>query len=422
MLPVFNDYIKFLNYKTNNELNFLEEGKYWYDNSIVKGYDINGELQKIVRLKIEEDLSIQTKFYKNYEKIELETWQDTIERNKKHLEEIEEESFKLIKQSRDIYKDNKIAILTSTGKDSQVVEHLVKKLYKEEPIVIFNNTSLDCADSYLFIKKEENDLKIINPKEGFYQWRERINFVPTRFSRACCGIFKEGAMVEALDKNDSYLFFMGMRNQESSGRSGYGDYWDNTKWGKRDWHGVLPIRKWSEEEVWLYILKEQMDFNPKYKKGYSRVGCAVACPYYAKSTWVLDEYWYPYLFNRWRDILREDFRKNNKDLIMNCTEEEYLTCWSGGVYRPEPTEEVIKQFCERNELDYEVGKTFFGHTCEKCGKKIKAKEVIGMNLKFNGRNIEKFYCKKHLKEMLNIDDEQWEQYVKDFKSRDCKLF
>ena len=127
-------------------------------------------------------------------------------------------------------------------------------------------------------------------------------------------------------------------------------------------------------------------------------------------------------FNRWRDILREDFRKNNKDLIMICTEEEYLTCWSGGVYRPEPTEEVIKQFCERNELDYEVGKTFFGHTCEKCGKKIKAKEVIGMNLKFNGRNIEKFYCKKHLKEILNIDEEQWEQYVKDFKSRDCKLF
>ena len=97
MLPVFNDYIKFLNHKTNNELNFLEEGKYWYDNSIIKGYDINGELQKIVRLKIEEDLSIQTKFYKNCEKIELETWQDTIERNKKHLEEIEEESFELIK-------------------------------------------------------------------------------------------------------------------------------------------------------------------------------------------------------------------------------------------------------------------------------------------------------------------------------------
>ena len=70
MLPVFNDYIKFLNYKTNNELNFLKEGKYWYDNSIIKGYNINGELQKIVRLKIEEDLSIQTKFYKNYEKIE----------------------------------------------------------------------------------------------------------------------------------------------------------------------------------------------------------------------------------------------------------------------------------------------------------------------------------------------------------------
>ena len=103
---------------------------------------------------------------------------------------------------------------------------------------------MDYADTYKHIKKEKN-LTIINPKEGFYQWRKRLNFIPTRFARACCGIFKEGAMVDYLDEDEKYLFFMGMRNQESAKRSNYVDKWKNEKWGKREWDAILPIRTWS---------------------------------------------------------------------------------------------------------------------------------------------------------------------------------
>ena len=422
MLPIFNEYIKFLNNKTNNGLSILKEGTYWYDKSIIKAYDKEGTLQKIARIKVFDDLSIDFSFYKNYEKFDLETWEETISRKQQTLNSLEKESLELIKKSKEMYPENKITVLTSTGKDSQVVEHLVKKLYGEDILVIFNNTTLDCADTYKYIKQETSPLKIITPKQGFYQWREEYNFVPTRFSRACCNIFKENAMVKDLDAEENYLFFMGMRNQESSTRSGYGDFWDNEKWKGRNWHAVLPIRKWSEEEIWLYTLKENIKINTKYKKGYNRVGCAIACPYYTKSTWTLDEYWYPFLFQRWRNILIEDFRKNNKDLVLNCTEQEYLTCWNGGIYRDEPTKEVIQQFCDRNELEYSIGQSFFGHKCECCGKKIKTKEVIGMNMKLNGRNTNKFYCKKHLMEMFNMTKEKWEDYVKDFKSRDCKLF
>lgn len=92
------------------------------------------------------------------------------------------------------------------------------------------------------------------------------------FARACCNIFKEGAMIDYLDRNDKYLFFMGMRNQESSKRSNYTDEWKNDKWKGREWNAILPIREWSELDVWLYILKNNININPKYKKGYSRVG------------------------------------------------------------------------------------------------------------------------------------------------------
>ena len=55
-------------------------------------------------------------------------------------------------------------------------------------------------------------------------------------------------------------------------------------------------------------------------------------------------------------------------------------------------------------------------------EKIKHKDVLGMNLKFRGRNINEFYCKKHLKEALNINDEQWDYYIKSFKQDKCELF
>ena len=417
MLPIFNEYIKFLN-KNTDELKFLKEGYYWYDKSIIKAFDVNGNLNKIARIYYTDDLKINVKHY-NYKDIKLESWMDTIERYKEELIELENNSKELILNSLQNYPDRIVSVLSSGGKDSSVTTHLVRSIYPEVKI-IFNNTSLDCADTYLHIKQEDN-LTIINPKEGFYQWRKRLNFIPTRFARACCNIFKEGAMVDYLSKDDKYLFFMGMRNQESSKRSNYGDEWKNHKWDSREWDAILPIRKWSELQIWLYIIQNNIDINPKYKKGYSRVGCAIACPYYTKSTWVLDKYWYPKAYDRWQGILKNDFVNNNKDLIMNCTEDEYMTCWNGGILREEPTQEVIDYFANRNGLDINVATNYFGHKCKECDKKIKHKEVIGMNMKFGGRNISDMYCKKHLKEKLKLDEEQWNYYVETFKQQGCEL-
>ena len=113
-------------------------------------------------------------------------------------------------------------------------------------------------------------------------------------------------------KTKKLLFLFGIRNEESTKRSNYQDVWRNDKWGKRDWIAILPIRKWSELDIWLYILDEEIEINDKYKYGYDRVGCGIACPNYTKYTWVLDKYWYPMLFYRWREILRRDFINNNK--------------------------------------------------------------------------------------------------------------
>lgn len=264
---VFREYIGFL--KDKGLTMDIKEGYYWYDKSIIKAYDKEGNIHKVLRIVIDEDLNIEFKEYKD-KPFEIESWEETLDRNKTKLLELEKESIDLIKSSSLKYKGLIPTILTSGGKDSSVTEKLVKLVFPNS-VCIFNNTTLDCADTYLHINSKPNTITI-NPKEGFYQWRERNNFVPTRFSRACCTIFKEGAMVDELDKETKLLLFLGMRNQESNTRSEYGDEWRNDKWGKREWQGILPIRKWSEEEIWLYILMRNIEINSKYKKGYARVG------------------------------------------------------------------------------------------------------------------------------------------------------
>ena len=60
---VFNEYIKFLNDKGLKDQTGIElkEGYYWYDKSIIKAYDTNGNIHKVVRLKVNNDLSISFK-------------------------------------------------------------------------------------------------------------------------------------------------------------------------------------------------------------------------------------------------------------------------------------------------------------------------------------------------------------------------
>jgi phosphoadenosine phosphosulfate reductase len=269
------------------------------------------------------------------------------------------------------------------------------------------------------MKKEENTV-ILNPKIGFYQWI-KINIIPNRFSRGCCRIFKEGETSSYIG-NKSTLFFMGMRNDESATRSEYQDEYYNPNWGKMPYQGILPIREWNELEVWLYTMRENININGKYKKGYMRCGCHIACPYYTKSTWILDEYWYPKMYHRWQDILRKDFIDNFKWTRLNCTLEEYKLNWNGGLVRTEPNEEVVNEFAEYKGINPDVARKYFNKNCKCCDKKVKTKDEIAMNLKLLGRNIGEYYCKKHLMELLEIDKERWNELIGEFKVSGCELF
>ena len=63
MLPIFNEYITFLQSKTD-QLDFLKEGYYWYDKSIIKAFDKNtNKLIKVARIYYDDNLDCTIKSY-----------------------------------------------------------------------------------------------------------------------------------------------------------------------------------------------------------------------------------------------------------------------------------------------------------------------------------------------------------------------
>ena len=52
MTPIFNEYIQFLNDVNNSDINLsdLQEGYFWLDNSIIKGFDKQGNIHKFFRI------------------------------------------------------------------------------------------------------------------------------------------------------------------------------------------------------------------------------------------------------------------------------------------------------------------------------------------------------------------------------------
>ena len=311
------------------------------------------------------------------------------------------------------------------GKDSKLVEHLLKKVTTNYRI-IFNNTTCDSADVYKEAKQRP-EIEIVTPKDkngnnlSLYKIMKTCGMA-TRHHRWCCSIFKEGAIKDYLHDEKNIIEYLGMRNEESATRSNYefekiDDRFDES------WHIFLPIRKWTELELWLYTIHNNISINPKYLKGYSRVGCHIVCPFYTKSTWVLDKYWYKKQYDRFHNYIEKDFKNGEKWCRLNCTLSEYHLNWNGGQVRTAATDEVVNEFMKYKGFDnIELAKQYFEKKCDCCGKNVYKKDEVAMNLKFFGRNINKFKCKKCFIKHFGWTKEQWDKQVQIFKQNNCVLF
>jgi phosphoadenosine phosphosulfate reductase len=85
----------------------------------------------------------------------------------------------------------------------------------------------------------------------------------------CCGPRKVAALERALSGLDAWV--TGLRREQGPTRAAA------PKLGWDEAHGlwkVSPLADWTEKQVWDYIARHELPYNPLHDRGYASIGCA----------------------------------------------------------------------------------------------------------------------------------------------------
>lgn len=181
---------------------------------------------------------------------------------------LEQKTIEFIKMVAKSYQNETLYAGNSGGKDSAVLDYLLKKSGIKYHSY-YANTTIDPTGTIRYIRENYPHTEILQPKIPFYKLVEKKG-LPTRLNRYCCERLKEYASV-------GKIVFEGVRSAESTKRQGR-DYiqCDNRSWQKGAQH-VYPLYDWTDEEIWNFIAEKQIKLAPAYDNGMKRLGC-VGCP------------------------------------------------------------------------------------------------------------------------------------------------
>jgi sulfate adenylyltransferase subunit 2 len=201
-----------------------------------------------------------------------------------HLKQLEAESIHIIREV--VAECENPVMLYSIGKDSSVMLHLAHKAFSPGRIpfpLLHVDTQWKFQAMYRFrsmmAEKYNVDLKVWTNPEG----RDKVNPF-THGSEKHTQIMKTDALKQALDHYGFDAAFGGARRDEEKSRAKERVYsfrnqyhqWDpknqrpelwnlyNAKINKGESIRVFPLSNWTELDIWLYLLREDIPIVPLY--------------------------------------------------------------------------------------------------------------------------------------------------------------
>lgn len=192
----------------------------------------------------------------------------------------------------------------SGGKDSDVVDKLLQRSgvkYERHHQL----TTVDAPQTIKYIKQQYPDAIIDYPKRSMWQLIVDKGVPPTRLMRYCCKNLKEYG-------GEGRLKILGIRWAESNRRK------SNRRMVEicnRDvTRTVNPIIDWTDKDVWEFIKKYNLPFNPLYNLGQRRIGC-IMCPQKGRKGMIEDAKLFPIYYNNYlRAFERMLIHRNSKGL------------------------------------------------------------------------------------------------------------
>ena len=217
--------------------------------------------------------------------------------------------------------EDKVFVSFSGGKDSTVMLHMIRKLY---PGVkgVFCNTGLEYPEVLKFVKTVDNVVwlkprktvsqvwreygvpcvskeqssyvecvrnsnseklvgKRLNYRGGYHLSKKWIfltdkNFTSYESSDKCCKYFKKLPTEDYVKETKTYPFVGTMAGESLLRLNSWVRHSCNMYDGKKI--QSRPLSVWTDEDIWAYIKKFDLEICELYHMGHPRTGCAF-CPY-----------------------------------------------------------------------------------------------------------------------------------------------
>lgn len=175
----------------------------------------------------------------------------------------------IIRWAIEAYSPN-IGLSCSFGKDSVVILDMARKI-KPDIKVIYINTGLEFQETLdyrdLLVEKWGLNLVEYTPIKGYQELvNESEEDIHSSNPKLCCDTLKVEPVQRALEGLDAWI--TGLRRDETDFRKNITiieDHGDIVK--------VNPLANWTEEDVWDYIKKNDIPYNPLYDQGFRSLGC-----------------------------------------------------------------------------------------------------------------------------------------------------
>lgn len=172
--------------------------------------------------------------------------------------------------------NEKIALSSSLGLEDQILTRMVSNINPATDIFTLDTGRLfpetyDLID--LTAKKYKTKIKVHFPEPNDIETMVAENGMNLFYNsienrKLCCGLRKLKPLAKALKGLDAW--FTGLRRDQSVTRTDM----NIVEWDENN--GLIkvnPLINWSEEDVWNYIKKHKVPFNPLHKKGFASIGC-----------------------------------------------------------------------------------------------------------------------------------------------------
>ncbi len=201
------------------------------------------------------------------------------------LQALEAESIHIIREVVAEFRNP--VMLYSVGKDSSVMLHLARKAFHPAPLpfsLLHVDTGFKFKEMYefrdSFTKEIGADLIVRRNEDAIARGMNPKDYGVAR----CCGALKTQGLLDALEEGGYDAAFGGARRDEERSRAKERVFSMRDEFGQWDpknqrpelwsiYNGrihdgesvrVFPISNWTEMDVWLYILKEDIPIVPLY--------------------------------------------------------------------------------------------------------------------------------------------------------------